>query len=246
MNCWICGNAADSREHKIKKTILTDIYGAGPYLGSRKLSHGKNGRITDLQGPNSRHIKYSAVICAACNNQRTQKHDQAFEHFARYCLKNDERLLREKVIDLGDVFGVRAASSSTDMYRYFAKHLGCDLAESGFVVPADLVRLVTASNSTSKLRLSFALDQFPLGIPFGLGKTAGIGPLITTQRNLVTKTEHHYIWSYHFGIMRICYWYACVPDPTLGKPWSSETTLLALGSVTPHNLPQDATHLTIA
>ena len=58
MTCWICGQVTNSKEHIIKKSDLTRIYGNGPYKGDNALSHIKNGKQQLIQGPNSKKIKY--------------------------------------------------------------------------------------------------------------------------------------------------------------------------------------------
>ncbi len=241
--CWICGTLADSREHKIKKSTLRALYGRGPYIGSNGLYHAKDGTIAVVQGPNANRLKYSPVICAACNNSRTQLADEAFEFLVDYWLHFRAEIEASRVLDLCRIFPQSSDVMSAELFRFFAKHLGCDLAESMFTVPQDLVLIAGGTFVTSRLQVSFALDRDPIDVPIPVERTAGIGTLLTTVRNLKSRDDPRYIWSSHVGALRMFYWYDCRPDPQLGASWAGACAKVAVGMVTPESNPRDASFI---
>jgi hypothetical protein len=48
--CWWCGAAADSREHKHKKTDLAREFGSGPYIGASAVVRAFEGKLRQVQG----------------------------------------------------------------------------------------------------------------------------------------------------------------------------------------------------
>jgi hypothetical protein len=79
-SCWICGNPADSWEHKFKRSDVAQSSKTWapddqPYYfeeaGSRR-----------IQGPGSDLVKFDKVLCRRCNTTRTQPFDRDYERFA--------------------------------------------------------------------------------------------------------------------------------------------------------------------
>ncbi len=233
MNCWICGKPAETGEHKIKKSLLTALHGSGPYVGARTVSHIKDGRETKLQGPNSSKLKYGTSICADCNNHKTQPFDFAYDQFFQFVLKNEPQILKYRVIDFADVYGAGFETKQTDLFKYFVKLLGCDLAHSGMPVPEDLKELLSKAHFVTELKISFAVNEDMLLIPGAYNRSAGIGDLLTSQRNLSQKDDPTYRWNTYFSFLHIYYWYLWEPDGPYGAPWIADSRYLYLGSFHP-------------
>src|SRR5713101_1368439 len=125
MNCWICGGSADSGEHKIKRSLLVKVFGAGPYHGPKELLHMIGGEIRPLKGPGAKQLKYENVICATCNNTGTQRFDNAYDAFTRYIMENCSTVAARRVVDFADAFGAEFESKQVDLYKYFVKIFGC-------------------------------------------------------------------------------------------------------------------------
>jgi hypothetical protein len=134
MNCWICGSIADSEEHKFKSSLIKDLYGKkfNDALIFKICSHDIE-ESTDkiLQGPNSKLLKYQKSICKECNNSKTQKHDIEFDVFIKYCIKEYDKDLILKIIDLKKIYPLETDNHLNDLYKYFAKIIGCRLFECG-------------------------------------------------------------------------------------------------------------------
>lgn len=125
--CCLCGDSNKlTSEHKIKASELRKEF------GQAKLTVGDSDdttkRMKNAQSVNSKHLKFAARICEACNSARTQAADREFEEFnglARARLLNGE--------DPASVFGLERYRKDTveylNVFRYFAKLLCCHMAE---------------------------------------------------------------------------------------------------------------------
>ncbi len=102
--CWICDNAATTREHVNKKTDVKEMFGSGTFKNVMKHDY-DNGIKIKIQSPDSQLLKYSKNLCATCNNQRTQPHDFAYTQFAVYVRDNFSELKKSLLINTNNIFG---------------------------------------------------------------------------------------------------------------------------------------------
>jgi 5-methylcytosine-specific restriction endonuclease McrA len=100
MKCWICGNDADSGEHRIKKSDLITLHGKGPYKAGNSLVMIKDGKQIPIQGPNSKYLKYTQNLCEECNNSTTQKYDIAYSKFVTHLNTNENEILKKSSLIL--------------------------------------------------------------------------------------------------------------------------------------------------
>jgi hypothetical protein len=75
MKCWICGSEANSGEHVIKASDLKDVFG-NITQKNPIYTHTRLRKNQPIRGIKSDTLKYSARICARCNNELTQPHDR--------------------------------------------------------------------------------------------------------------------------------------------------------------------------
>jgi hypothetical protein len=132
--CWWCGAVADSREHKHKKTDLTREFGSGPYLGDLAVVRGFQGKLRQVQGPDANEVKFARVLCAPCNNARSQPFDAAYDVLASFVVDNEPTILRTRWFRFSDVYGAGWRSARENVAKYYVKHIGCRLAEAGIKV----------------------------------------------------------------------------------------------------------------
>ena len=230
MNCWICGKPAETAEHKVKKSLLVALHGKGPYKGDDAMSHVKDLKAHDLQGPNSDRVKYSACLCADCNNRRTQPFDFAYDQFFQFVIKHEETILKHRVIDFGDVYGASFEIGQRNLFKYFVKLFGCDLAHGGFPIPHDLRLLLDQDQFLTCLSITFAVNEDKLLLPGPAGRPVGIGDLNTSYRNLSHKDDPKYRWHTYFSFLHTFYWYFIEPDGPYGAKWIADSRYLYLGS----------------
>jgi len=230
MECWICGKTADSSEHKIKKAALIKVYGNN--FKHSKMAHIKNGKLSHLQGPNSKKIKYESTLCKVCNGHGTQKYDRSYDTFFNFVQREPLKIAKRRMIDFYDVYGSDFLSGQLNLFKYFVKLLGCDLVATGFEVPPDLIDLLGKRQFRTKLVVTFAvnIDKLLLKNPNDAGM--GIGSLVGwyPDKEHAHGTPEGYIWEIFFSFLHIYYWYNRPVDGPLGAPWIANNRYIYMGS----------------
>ncbi len=228
--CWLCGDPANTGEHKVKRSDLERVHGKGPKFASAGLNYLKSdGRVVPLQGPNSAHLKYQGVLCEACNNARTQNFDRAYDQFAAFVEANTEQLLARRQLDFQAVFGKDWREKQGDLFKYFVKSFGCHIADANREVPTDLCGIFDNRYPQLPFAICFAADEDEVAKPRELQTRLGIGHLVQTQGNTTTvryASANRYRW------LLITYWYNWGPYGPVGEPWHRDQQFVCLGSYT--------------
>lgn len=178
--CWICGAPSDSREHKFKRTDLVRAFGDAPFESIGGVLHFVGDREPQqVQGPNAKRLKYLPSLCCKCNSDRSQPWDKSYEAFFDWTFKNQKRVLVERSLNLREIFGVELAEqSSWNLYRYFAKVLGCQMASVDWTVPPPLVHLLANDTASAPLKISFSVYRAMFARRPEHRKMYGIKPLL--------------------------------------------------------------------
>lgn len=87
-----------------------------------------------MQGPGSNEVKFDQVLCAPCNNARSQPFDVAYDLFAAFIARNEDSILRRRGFRFSEIYGQAWRSAKENLARYYVKHIGCRLAQSGIEV----------------------------------------------------------------------------------------------------------------
>ena len=126
--CWICGDEATTREHKIKKSDLhKSVFKENrpAFLSTSKLQN----RI--VQGPGAQSLKFKKSLCVSCNGSLTQPYDKAWQRLSLYLKTQISEETDPTKIIIADCF---QASKQMKLLRYthlyFVKWLGCMLIEA--------------------------------------------------------------------------------------------------------------------
>jgi len=136
--CWICGDPATTGEHKAKRSDLKAVFGTVSQSEPIVFNDGqqKNRRVGSLD---SALVKWTNVLCAPCNNSRTQRHDKAWEEFAGELLKDVSLLVPAARIQLNVIFGDQEKRIMHGVHLYLAKSFGCLAAQvDKFAAKVDL------------------------------------------------------------------------------------------------------------
>jgi len=135
MNCWICGDEADSREHLIKASDLRSVFGS---VTQKKpfYFHASDHRNQPIVGIKSDKLKYNARICRSCNNERTQPHDRAWERLSGYLRSRNPPIRHGTLIHLEKVFPGSIRRSMLGVHLFFLKLFGCLIVEHS--IPLDV------------------------------------------------------------------------------------------------------------
>jgi hypothetical protein len=156
--CWICGSPAKpSREHKFKASDIRRHFGKGDlYVGSSDDGY-PSGKIA--QGVDSTHLKFENPICERCNSSVTQESDSAYDRFIAQMeydgpdVKEIYRIFSDPRFCKGPKLQIYIP-----LYRYFAKLLGCQLAEIGAPIPLHLSRFVAKKTDQNCIWLGVRRD----------------------------------------------------------------------------------------
>lgn len=147
--CWWCGDAANSREHKWKKSEIKAMYGLASSESYPLLWIDDRGNSKYIQGPDSDALKFEKSLCQNCNNARSQTADRAYDRWIQYLGTNYDQIIESRAIDLRDAVGETGSESRLDLARYFAKHIGCRVAEKAGRVPASLIAFLNGDSESS-------------------------------------------------------------------------------------------------
>lgn len=133
--CWWCGAVSDSAEHRHKRTDLVREFGRGPYQGQQAPVRVRSGAAPlGFRSPKSEEVKFEKSLCGACNNNRSQPSDRAYDIFASFVRAEESVILKERRFRLSDIYGAAWPTRRDDLLRYYVKHVGCRLAEADIVV----------------------------------------------------------------------------------------------------------------
>jgi hypothetical protein len=156
--CWWCGQAADSGEHKYKRTDLVREFGIGPWKGQNAVSHVVSQKPKDLQSPGATGLKFSKILCGTCNSARSQRFDHAYEQFAAYITDEEDRILSETGFRWSDIFGREWKNGRNLVTAYWIKHIGCRLAEGGIEVDPRISEFLDNPGSIRNVPLRMELQ----------------------------------------------------------------------------------------
>ena len=233
--CWICSAEANSSEHKIKRKDFIKLWGKGPYKGDSAIAHFKNGKQTLIHGPNSKKIKFDNNLCNKCNNSITQPFDLAYDKFIDWFDSNNEYVYQKRVIDWQTVYGDEFVEKQTNLFKYFAKCLGCRILDYGNEVPKDLIDLFSKKQFETGLKVSFCINEDMALLPdedLGLG----INPLYIDKSPFQDIPAYYCGHSYKWLDMN--YFYLFAYDNSLGASWVADSRYVYIGYYYPSTLEE--------
>lgn len=175
-NCWICGDIANSKEHKFKASDLKRLYGKKFDCYYIQESAVQIGSYKD------RILKFPEIICSECNIKRTRKHDDAYDVFIDYCHNSYDLLLKTNELNFENIYGEDWIEQKRNLYRYFAKHAGCKIVTSNY--PQDLTDLsefILGKDRIDNLALRFELKIIIMILHLYLNKNRKFGHLFNAQ-----------------------------------------------------------------
>jgi hypothetical protein len=238
--CWICGAAADSREHKFKRSDLQRA--SGSWSPTDQPSLLRENRFRRLQGPNSNLVKFSKNICCECNTTRTQAYDKAYEIFSDWAAQANSNLLNYDELDFSQIYGPDFEDSVLNLLKYVAKHFGCRVVAEGSPLPPDLAGSLKRDDLSS---LSISFNSSTTWGDFPVRGTVGnypVGGVISRSTGGVASPR--YLSGFFSGYLDIIYHY---DFPTF-YPWegnliSAPQRRVRFGHYDPANLqPHIANH----
>ena len=118
VQCWWCGEIANTREHKIKKVVIEKLMFKDP-LDNKIYLH-KNEEHKIVQSPQSKLLKYEENLCEFCNTCRSQPFDRAYDVFFKHIISNEKSLASSLKINMKLL-----QIDQANLFRYFIKSFCC-------------------------------------------------------------------------------------------------------------------------
>ena len=135
MKCWICGDHGNSGEHLIKASDLKSLFGLVTQKAPLYFSTDEK-RNLPVPGIKSDKLKYSALICARCNNDSTQPHDRAWQRLSYYLRTRRPPIRPGDLVRLDRPFPGKVGQSMLGVHLFFLKLFGCLIVEHS--IPLDV------------------------------------------------------------------------------------------------------------
>ena len=158
-------------------------------------------RNLSVAGIKSDKLKFKALLCARCNNERTQPHDQAWERLSRYLHERQPPVRPGAVVNLAKAFPGKVRQSMLFVHLYFVKLFGCLIVEHS--VPLDIAPF-SAAILQSRAHANVHLSVWAL-TDVGAHKFAGHTPIETAQ---LGSRVAFATWLYYVGTIAVNVMYA--------------------------------------
>lgn len=139
--CWICGDAADSGEHIIKRSDLKSLVGA-PTQRDPIYLHTAKRRNVPIGSLDAKALKSPARICQYCNNTRTQPHDRAWQFLSETLRFRQPPISANQCIRANNIFPYDTRRAMRHVHLYFLKLFGIKIVEGS--IPIDLKHFANA------------------------------------------------------------------------------------------------------
>jgi hypothetical protein len=203
--CWWCGAPADSREHRHKASDLRREFARGEYEKGDVIVRREREAI-QVRGPNSMQAKFGNMFCASCNNARSQPFDRAYDRFIEWYLAQEREVEKTGVLRLDEMHD-DLRTGTRDVLRYFVKHIGCRIADSGYTVPSSFRDFLENRGEPTGLICSFEMNAVHAEVHAILREhptedgSSGILMLGPVTREMTGSEEDATVlrgwWSYH-------------------------------------------------
>jgi hypothetical protein len=229
--CWVCGNPADSSEHKFKKSDLA--HAGKTWAPSDQPYFVSAGGWRRIQGPDSQLVKFGKVLCQACNTTRTQPFDRAYERFAAWVNDKGAALMSDSQIDFAEIYGAGVEDGVLNLLKYFAKHLGCRIASDDYTMPQTLAPSL-ATADLKPFEVTFARSAEVADFPMrGRGVLHNF-PLMGMISPKTSEVQHPYISGMVVGYLDVVYRYDHRPRFSWeGGPVTPSVRTVRLGEYVP-------------
>lgn len=135
MHCWICGDNADSGEHRVKASDIRRFFGkVSPE--TPVFLHSDTHRNVRIHSARSNKLKTSKVICCRCNDTRTAEYDNAWDALRNELINSWNTVKKTRRFKLQSAFPGAVGRQSVNFHLFFVKLFGCRIADEN--MPIDL------------------------------------------------------------------------------------------------------------
>ena len=200
MTCWICGDPANTREHRTKASDLRSLFGiptqADPiYFHTAKR---KNFRVGSLKASV---LKFTNRICIRCNSATTQPHDFAWQRFSEVLRARVPPIAPNTYIRPSRIFPYDSRRAMLNVHLYFLKVFGCQILEGNIRIDtAPFADAILKGQPHPNVYLTFG--PAPSGLPLRLSGSSDVDVAMLDERCAFAT------WFYHVGNLWVNVMYA--------------------------------------
>lgn len=134
MDCWICGSDATTGEHIVKRSDLALLFPhvtqAAPVFVQKQQN--RNVEVGSLR---SGKLTHPAKICAKCNNNLTQPHDNAWQRLSGAMRAHTPKLEPGAAFRVQRAFPSHTHKSLLQVHLFFLKAFGCMIKSGDVDIP---------------------------------------------------------------------------------------------------------------
>jgi hypothetical protein len=217
--CWICGNPADSGEHKAKKSDLKHVFATVSQSVPLFLNDASN-KNRQVRSFNADAVKWERMLCCACNSTRTQPHDEAWSTMSRGLQSWTPALAPGAVVQADHIFAVDTARAMLNVHLYFVKAFGCLVVKAG--ASAAMIDLSTFSRAILEGRAHPDL-YLAVGVPPKISR----GPVVSASDPMILMDKRDgscTLATWFYNVNRACVLVAYAPD-AVGPIWARKEHL---------------------
>jgi hypothetical protein len=162
--CWICGDKADSREHKAKRSDLKAVFGTVNQSKPLYL-HQDDIKNCLVKGLKSDLLKWPKTMCTKCNGSRTQPFDKSWETLSR-ALRSRSGLQPGDTIRGKWAFPYDTRCNMRNVHMYFVKAFGCVIRSAPADVPTrigliEFSKAIMLGRCHPDIYLKFGMSEKP-------------------------------------------------------------------------------------
>jgi hypothetical protein len=221
-SCWMCGDLADTTEHKIKCSQLKLTFpNISLKVGDRLIKTNSDGNEDDIvQGWNSNKVKYDKKnLCEKCNSDTSQPWDKAYDDFASFIRENPKLVYKNRVVNLKLVYGKEVKSCQADLFRYFAKAFGCSIYEKYHEVPTAILDVISGKNYRRNFFITISVIEEIYDYNSAIKDLIGCSDLISIDHGNIPIAWR---WSQNLAWFVIDFRFNLVV-PKGFKPWTGKS-----------------------
>ena len=135
--CWICKDSpADTDEHKIKNSnypLVFDKVSQDTPLYYNDNQGRKNWKIGSTR---NKLLVWRNMLCAKCNNERTQPHDIAQDCLFKAICNREPAIQKDTIIRANRLFPYKTRKEMLNVHLFFVKLFGCRIIDEK--IPIDI------------------------------------------------------------------------------------------------------------
>jgi hypothetical protein len=161
--CWWCKQRpATTAEHKYKATDLrrmADLTDGGrPDPRSLYRSGATfSGELKTLARGTA--VRWSKSMCKTCNGGRDRHMDAAYEVFSDYVWNHQKQLSTARTFNWQTLYGSDWTRTVRNLGRYYAKQVGCLLAQQSLPVPQTLIAFLDGAETAENFVFTVVRDR---------------------------------------------------------------------------------------